>query len=182
MASISKDAGGNIRILFIGADKKRRTIRLGAVPKKLAEAVKLRVEALAAAAAARVPVDTETAAWVGGIGDDLAAKLAAVGLIPERPKAVTLAGLLDLYLTEKESGNKTGTKTNHRTISNDLIGFFGASSDPRAITRNGRSSSSTTCGAANWPPRRSPAASAGCGRSSPTRSSGRFSPRTRSPR
>lgn len=139
------------------------------------------MESLTAVAAARVSVDTETAAWVGGIGDELAAKLAAVGLIPERPKALTLAGLFDLYLTEKESGNKTGTKTNHRTISNDLIGFFGGSADPRAITRSRGISFSTTCGAAHRPPRRSLAAFAGCGRSSPTRSSGMYLRRTRSP-
>src|SRR5437764_7032891 len=97
MASISKDTSGNVRILFVAADRKRKTIRLGQVPKKVAEAVKLRVEALVAAAASRVPVDPETAAWVGQVGDDLAAKLAAVGLIPGRPEAVTLAGLLALY-------------------------------------------------------------------------------------
>src|SRR5262245_6840936 len=99
MASISKDKSGKVRILFFGADGNRKAVRLGKATSKLAAAVKLRVEALVAAAAARVPLDSETAAWVGGIGDDLAAKLAAVGLIPERPKAVTLAGLLALYLS-----------------------------------------------------------------------------------
>ena len=134
MASISKDASGNIRILFIGADKKRRTIRLGKVAKKFAESIKIKVEALATAMAAKMPLDTETAVWVGGIGDDLAAKLAAVGLIPERPKAVTLAGLLALYATEKEADNKPGTRTNHRTITNDLIGFFKGDTDPARFT------------------------------------------------
>lgn len=82
MASISKDEAGKVRILLIGADRRRRAVHLGKVTSRLAAGVKLRVEALVAAAAARVPVDSETAAWVGGIGDELAAKLAAVGLIP----------------------------------------------------------------------------------------------------
>src|SRR5436305_859863 len=99
MASISKDESGRVRILFFGADGKRKAVRLGKVTSKLAAAVKRRIEALVAAAVARVPLDSETATWVGDVGDDLAAKLAAVGLIPERPKAVTLAGLLALYLS-----------------------------------------------------------------------------------
>jgi hypothetical protein len=96
--------------------------------------VKLRVEALVSSAAARVPLDPDTAAWVGTIGDDLADRLAAVGLIPGRPRVTTMEGLLDHYLNEKEADNKTGTKTNHRTVSNDLSGFFGPSKDPRAVT------------------------------------------------
>lgn len=45
-----------------------------------------------------------------------------------------MAGLLDEYLAEKEADNKVGTKTNHRTVSNDLCGFFGEAADPRTIT------------------------------------------------
>ncbi|MCU0703888.1 MAG: phage integrase SAM-like domain-containing protein [Fimbriiglobus sp.] len=134
MASISTDSKGNIRILFVGADKKRRTIRLGKVSQKNAEAVKLRVEHLHNASVTGSPLDPGTARWMTDIGDDLAAKLAAVGLIPERPKAVTLAGLLALYESEKEAGNKPGTRTNHRTITNDLTKFFRPNTDPRAIT------------------------------------------------
>lgn len=134
MASISKDTSGNVRILFVAPDRKRKAVRLGKVNRKVAEAVKLRVEALVSALAARTSPDLETAAWVGGVGDDLAAKLAAVGLVAERPKSLTLAATLRMYADEKEAANKSGTRTNHRTITNDLIGFFGAGSDPRQIT------------------------------------------------
>lgn len=44
----------------------------------------LRVEGLVAAARSKLPPDGGTAACVGGIGDDLHARLAAVGLIPAR--------------------------------------------------------------------------------------------------
>jgi len=57
-----------------------------------------------------------------------------VGLIPDRPKALTLSGLIDLYGEEKEARNKSGTRTNHRTISNDLTGFFKPITDPRSLT------------------------------------------------
>ena len=134
MASISKDTTGNVRVLFHGVDRKRRAIRLGKVNQKLAEAVKLKVETLASLAIARMPMDADTARWVAAVGDELAAKLAAVGLIPARPKAVTLAGLLDLYGVEKEAGNKPGTRTNHRTITNDLTRHFAPGVDPKAIS------------------------------------------------
>lgn len=134
MASISEDATGNIRIQFSTADRKRQTLRLGKVNRKIAESVKLKVETLNAIEIARLPMDPETARWVATIGDELAAKLAAVGLIPERPKSVTLSGLLLRYAEEKEAGNKPGTRTNHRTISNDLTRFFAPNTDPKSLT------------------------------------------------
>ena len=85
MAGISRDDAGNVRIQVSTADRRRRTIRLGKVSCKLAESVKLKVEALNALEIAGMPMDPETARWVGSVGDELAAKLAAVGLIPARP-------------------------------------------------------------------------------------------------
>ena len=111
-------------------DGKRRSIRLGSVNKKTASEVKLKIEHLNALHVSGLPMDTETAAWVAKIGDDLA----AVGLIDIRPKTVTLVELLRRYGDEKERDNKAGTKTNHRTISNDLTRHFGESADPRTIT------------------------------------------------
>ena len=134
MASISQDDAGNVRIQFASPDRKRKTLRLGKVSRKLAESINSKVETLNAIAIAMMPMDSETARWVAGIGDELAAKLAAVGLIPERPRAVTLAGLLAHYAAKKEAGNKPGTRTNHRTITNDLTGFFAPNSDPKRIT------------------------------------------------
>lgn len=134
MASLNREPNGCYVIQFVAANRKRLSIRLGKVPKKVGESIKVKVEFLAAAAAARVPLDHETSAWVANISDDLAAKLAAVGLIAERPKRLTLAGLLDLYAGEKEAGNKSGTRTNHRTISNDLTRFFKPGTDPSSLT------------------------------------------------
>ena len=134
MASISQDDAGNVRIQFVAVDRKRKAVRLGKVSRKHAESINSKVETLNAIAIAMMPMDSETARWVAGIGDELAAKLAAVGLIPERPKAVTLAGLLAHYAAKKEAGNKPGTRTNHRTITNDLNGFFTPNADPKRIT------------------------------------------------
>src|SRR5262245_1022338 len=104
MASISKDPSGNRSIQFVAADGKRRTIRLGTVNMQLAKTIKVKVEALAAARGSNLPDDNETTTWLRKIGDDLHAKLAAVGLTqPRTPVAPcpTLAEFLDQYRADR---------------------------------------------------------------------------------
>jgi len=84
VASIGKDPGGRRRILFIAADGKRKTIRLGRVNQRTAVAVKVKVEALNTAAITGQPVDDEVARWVAGLDTLMADKLASVGLITRR--------------------------------------------------------------------------------------------------
>src|SRR5262245_22813453 len=84
MASISTDKKGNRTIQFIAADKRRRSVRLGKIPKRAAEAIKTKIEAMNAANLAGVSWDKETADWLGGRGAVLYDKLAAVGLVPAR--------------------------------------------------------------------------------------------------
>lgn len=72
MASLNRESNGNYTIQLVCTDGKRRSIRLGAVSKKSANEVKLKVETIHALAVANLPLDTETAVWVSGIGDDLA--------------------------------------------------------------------------------------------------------------
>ncbi len=134
MASIATDTNGNVRIQFHAPDRKRKTIRLGKVPKKTAEAVRLRVEHLANALLTdETPVDPQTAAWVAGIGDDLAAKLAAVGLIPARQSA-KLGDFLDAYITRRKSDAKPATILCLTTCRKDAVRFFGPDIDVRAVT------------------------------------------------
>ena len=125
MASVSTDAAGNRRVLFTHPDGRRKAVYLGAVTRKQAEAVKLRVEALAAGVTARLAMDADTAAWVAGVGDDLAAKLHAVGLVPER-RSQALGAFLDDYLARRRvAGAKPSTLANLATVANDLRRFFG---------------------------------------------------------
>ena len=127
MASISTDPSGNVRVQFVGTDSKRRTVRLGKMNKKNASAVKLKVEHLITAAITRTPLDTDTARWVASIGDDLAGKLAAVGLVPERPKATTVAALIQAYRDIVAARQKPASQTVVRTIANDVLGHFNPS-------------------------------------------------------
>jgi len=104
MASLSKDKNGNVTIQFVGPDKRRRSIRLGKINAKTANEVKLKVEHLSALLAAKLPMDGETARWVAGIGDALAAKLAAVGLVPARVSR-TVAEFLAEWLAGKKAAS-----------------------------------------------------------------------------
>lgn len=84
MASISTDKNGNRTIQFVAKDKKRRSVRLGKTPLAIAREIKVKVQALNAAAITGHPVDGETARWLADREQVLCDKLAAVGLIPRR--------------------------------------------------------------------------------------------------
>jgi len=63
MASISKDAGGKRRILFVAPDGRRPTIRLGKVSQRAAESIKYRVEQLLEALNLNRPMEADLAQW-----------------------------------------------------------------------------------------------------------------------
>ncbi len=134
MASISTDKRGNRTIQFVAGDKLRRSIRLGKLPSKAANTIKGRVEALNAAAIAKISIDRETAEWVGRLDATLHGKLAAVGLVPKREE-ITLAAFLDAYRAER-GDLKPSTRTNHRQAADNLLACFGAiQADPIVLDR-----------------------------------------------
>src|SRR4051794_33886190 len=124
MASISRGPNGRRVIQFAAPDGKRKTLRLGKCSQKAADAIKTRMEAIVSAAFARVSVDDETAKWLRDIGDDLAAKLAAVGLIEPRHAALALKPFLDDYLGGR-GDLKAGTLTAAWVDAASLLTFFG---------------------------------------------------------
>ena len=132
MASLSTDAKGNRVIQFVAADGKRRTLRLGKLPKKTAESVKLRVEDLNAAAIANVPPDRDTSMWLAGVGDDLHAKLASLGLTQLRASAV-LDDFISGYIAMR-TDVKPRTKLNLGACRTRLVEFFGKTKPLGAIT------------------------------------------------
>jgi hypothetical protein len=98
----------------------------------MAESVKRRVEHLAAAAVTGDALDSETARWVAERGDDLADKLARVGLIPKRESA-TLAGFLQTYI-DSRIDVKPASRVILRHVKRDLTGFFGPDRNLRTVT------------------------------------------------
>ena len=133
MASLNKEPNGNYTVQLVGTDGKRRSLRLGKVPKKAADSIKLRIESLHACAVAGLPWDADLAAWVGGLSDDLAAKLAGLGLMPTR-QSQSLGAFLDEYISGRALSDKPGTVDSLRWVVKDLVEFFDPAIGLRAVT------------------------------------------------
>jgi integrase len=135
MASISTDSNGNRTIQFAGANKKRRTVRLGDVSLKHANEVKRRIELLNKAARLNVSVDPETLEWLAGLGSDEYGKLAKVGLTAKRTEAAesTLGAFIDGYLA-KRTDIKIRTRLNLDQVRRNLLAYFGAAKPLADIT------------------------------------------------
>lgn len=124
MASISRDENGTRRIQFVAGDGKRRTVRLGAVTAKQAEAVRVRIEQLASALVTGI-MDPEAAAWVKGLDARMHDRLARVGLVPARIRIrTTLGGLLAAFF--ETLSVKPGTLTTYAQTRASLEAHFGA--------------------------------------------------------
>jgi hypothetical protein len=134
MASISNDPNGRRTIQFVAGDGRRKSIRLGRVSQREAQEIKLRVERLVAAQTANLATDHETAQWLARIGNDLAAKLAAVGLVtPRQSFTISLGQWLKQY-REHRADVKEGTSTNYGIVANRLLAFFPAERELNSIT------------------------------------------------
>ncbi len=135
MASIGNDRGGRRRILFVGTDGKRYTIRLGKMSKRAAEDVKRRIEELIAAQMSRSAIDAETARWVADVPENMAERLAAVGLIAARQQRVTmpLKKFLDTFVASKHRV-KPATKEIWGQVVRNLVDHFGVERDVTTIT------------------------------------------------
>jgi integrase len=133
MASLSRDKSGRVSIQFVHpTDKKRRTIRAGKMSERDGEALKRRVEDLAAALAANQTLDEKTQLWLAGIGDTLRDKLAAVGLT-QRAVSAQLGVFLDAYIA-KRTDVDASTVTNLKIGAKRLTGYFGADRELRSIS------------------------------------------------
>jgi integrase len=139
MASISTDRkNGSRRILFIGADGRRKKITLGKVPLRTARTIKAHVEELAAAVLGGNAPAPETSAWLGERDAVLYDKLVAVGLATPRTstpqgKLQTLGLFLEQYI-DSRTDIKPGTRINLNQAKQQLLRFFGAEKPLSAIS------------------------------------------------
>ncbi len=137
MASITRHPNGRREIQFVAPDGKRRTIRLGKMPQKQAEAVKLRVEHLVSAKFSGHALDAETARWVSQLEIGLAERLARVGLIPKPEFAQDLEKSLEEYLKyyfALRTDVKDATLTVWGQTRRLLLEFFGKEKPVTEIT------------------------------------------------
>ena len=100
MASIINRPNGHKWIQFIDQHQKRQTIRLGKCSKRDAEATLFRIEKLASAQLRNAQIDRATVVWTQGLGDQLYARIVAVGLIEPRESTV-LSVFIDAYITSR---------------------------------------------------------------------------------
>ena len=132
MASVANDPGGRKRILFMAGDGRHKTIRLGKVSQRQAEAVRGHVEKLVAAALTRQAPDDETSRWVAALPDVMRKRLEAKGLVearkpepvPEPKPKPTLGDFLDGYLASRVDIKKTTRVALGQTV-RYLKDFFG---------------------------------------------------------
>ena len=132
MASIANDPNGRRRILFFDAKGDRKTVRLGKVPLRYAEAVKVKIEDMVhAVTTGHAPAD-ETSRWLAKLDSDLYDKLAKAGLAKRRDSA-TLAGFIDAY-TERRTDVKPSTRLVYDRVRRYLVDYFGEHRHLRDIT------------------------------------------------
>jgi integrase len=132
MASISREPNGRRTVQFVGADGKRRSVRLGECNQRQAEIVRLHVERLAAAKRTGGNVPEDTARWLDQIGDILAERLAKADLIPPRASA-TLGAFIRQYI-DGRTDVKHSTRITLERARAKLVEHFGESRDLRTIT------------------------------------------------
>jgi len=127
VASIVREPNGCRRIEFNRPGQPRQKVRLGKINQRNAESVKVKVEHLLAAATSGCSWDPETAEWVGRIGDDLAAKLAVVDLIPPRDRVAcpSLKAFAE-NLRDSRPSLKPNTRRNYDQTIRRLVKHFGA--------------------------------------------------------
>lgn len=135
MASIARDKNGTRRILFVAADRRRRTIRLGKVSQRAAEAVKFRVDQLLAAKLTGHAVEADTARWVAALEPKMGDKLSRVGLIPKRTDTgdVTLGDHVAGYIAGR-TDTKPNTIVHWRQAERSLVTYYGADRTLTSIT------------------------------------------------
>jgi integrase len=136
MASIIKDKNreggynGCRTLQFVDANRQRKSVRLGKITVKGADAIKAKVEAILEATFAGLSWDNETSAWVGKMATTNAKlydKLAAVGLLQKRKPtdSTTLGAFLDEFIASQRLKVKRSTATVYSHTQRCLVEYFG---------------------------------------------------------
>ena len=135
MASITRQKNGRKTIQFVGADGRRRSVRLGKATMRTAEAVKVRVEHLVAASISGHSLDAETLRWLAGLDSQLYDRLVAVGLVARRESATqnSLRTFCDTYIKSRTDASAR-TRHNLQIAADSLAKFFGPDRELPTIT------------------------------------------------
>ena len=120
------------RIDFIGADGRRRSVRMGKASASAADALRRRVEDLQAVRSTGQPVPRDLALWADALDDRAHDRLAAAGLLDPRQRETLGAFLAEWQRTR--TNITQGTRNTHTRAIAHLLEFFPADRDLRALT------------------------------------------------
>ncbi len=135
MASLhleKRPTGNYFRISFYNQEKQRKFIRLGAVSKKTADAVLVRVRQLVDLSAAGLAPDPDLSNWLARLGQEISDKLAEVGLIAQR-QSTTLEKFVQGYIASRVEARPNTIRNFHGTRV-CLVNHFGEDKNLRDIT------------------------------------------------
>jgi integrase len=128
MASATKsEKTGLCRVLFYPPGcRKRQTLRLGKVSKRVAKEIARHIDLITASRKAGLPLDEQSETWLARLPDRLRRRLVMLKVIGDagRKKTSTLGGFLDDYIASR-SDKKPGTLSNLRTARRWLEKHFG---------------------------------------------------------
>ena len=134
MASIVNDPNGRKRIQFVDGNGSRKTIRLGKVSTKQAQAAKVKIEQLAAAVMLGHPPDGETARWLADRDDRMYGRLVKAGLATGRTGCGAGIGPFIDGWCDRKSDAKPQTLVNMKQVRRWLVQFFGENKAMRHVT------------------------------------------------
>jgi len=136
VASISTNQAGLRRILFTGADKKRKALKMGRAPMATCRTVRDHIQAIVVAQCNPVSIPRETAAWLGDLDAFLYCKLVTLGLTKPRiePSTKLLGPWVNEYITLR-ADVKGSTALVYGHVKRCLLEYFKANKPLAAITR-----------------------------------------------
>jgi len=133
MASLASEPGNRRRILVVGTDGKRYTLRLGKMPLKAARTALTHVEALDAARRSGGGIPPATAQWLGELPLTVHNRLVKAGLCGPRPAKAALGEFLQAYVKSRPDV-KSATRTVYGHTKRNLLAFFGAQRAVASVT------------------------------------------------
>jgi integrase len=134
MADLSRESGRDSwKLRWYGSNGRRKSMRLGSMPKKTAEQFRTKFEELLGVRHGGGSLPLELSEWIDNkLSDDLRDKLASAGLMESR-KRLTMAKFCDEFRASRTKV-AAATAVRDRQVSDLLIEYFGADRPLESIT------------------------------------------------
>ncbi len=131
MATLAQQPNGRYVVQVDGKDGKRRSVRLGAVSERQAESLRSKIADLERSALVGDAAQEDTRLWASKLEGKLRDRVAAVGLVPLRPRH-KLGAFIDAFTCGQAV--KDATRAVYGRARRHLVDFFGADKLIASIT------------------------------------------------